>query len=70
MREDLSLPPGSMFFNRFQKIGEGDLRGRNVLTWVIKGMDVPTDKGVINTGSPGFRGVPPRSGGMVYSAKN
>jgi len=48
LREDLSLPLGSVFFNRFQKIEEGDFRGRNVPAWVIEGMDVPTDKSVIS----------------------
>ena len=48
----LLLSFGDVLFNHFQKIGEGDLWGRNVLAWIIEGMNVPTDKGVVSTKYP------------------
>ncbi len=46
-RRRLSLLLGSVLLNSFQEIAEGDLGGRNALAWIVEGMDVPTDEGII-----------------------
>jgi hypothetical protein len=48
-----TLLAGGVALNSAQEIVEGNFGGRTVLGWIVEGVDVPTDEGVIGAKDPG-----------------
>lgn len=53
MRCCLLLLLGSVSLNSAQEIVEGDCGGRAMPGWIVEGMDVPTDEGIIGAKDAG-----------------